>query len=54
MNIWEFIKERTKNPFSESVKTPFIGTFIIALILYNWEIIFSIFYFDLSYNPWNN
>lgn len=42
----ENIKERVKNPFIESNKTPFAGAYIIALILYNWKLFFSFFNFD--------
>lgn len=42
----EGIKERTRNPFSTSNSTPFAGAYLIALIIYNWEICFSLFNFD--------
>jgi len=43
---FENIRERIKNPFSESNKTPFAGAFLIAIIIYNWELFYSLFNFE--------
>ncbi|MBI2967705.1 MAG: hypothetical protein HYY40_07820 [Bacteroidetes bacterium] len=40
------IKERIKNPFTERNTTPFAGAFFIALVLWNWELFYSLFQFD--------
>ena len=40
------VRDRIKNPFTENNATPFAGTFLIVLVLYNWELIFSILNFD--------
>lgn len=40
------IKERTQNPFTTTNNTPFAGAYLIALIIYNWEICFSLLNFD--------
>lgn len=40
------IKERASNPFSENNKTPFAGAFLIAIIIYNWKLAFSLISFD--------
>jgi len=40
------IRERIQNPFTDSNSTPFAGAFLIALILYNWQLFFSLFSFD--------
>ena len=45
-SLFENIQERIKNPFTESNKTPFAGAFIIALIICNWELVYSLFQFD--------
>ncbi|MBK9380294.1 MAG: hypothetical protein IPN39_03100 [Chitinophagaceae bacterium] len=45
-DTWENIKERVRNPFTEKNTTPFAGSFLIALIFYNWKLIFSLFNFD--------
>jgi hypothetical protein len=45
-NAYEEVKDRLKNPFLDSNKTPFAGAFIIALLIYNWELIFTILTFD--------
>ena len=42
----EGIKERVKNPFTERNKTPFSGAFVISLILYNWQLCYSLIAFD--------
>ncbi len=42
----ENIKERIRNPFTERNSTPFAGAFIIALVLYNWQLFFSLVSFD--------
>lgn len=42
----ENIRERIKNPFSESNKTPFAGAFLIAITIYNWELFYSLFNFE--------
>ncbi len=44
--IVDGIKERIQNPFTERNSTPFAGAFIIALVLYNWQLFFSLFSFD--------
>ncbi len=43
------IKERVKNPFYESNKTPFAGAFVISLVIYNWELFYSLVNFDPHY-----
>ncbi len=40
------IRDKIKNPFTEKNSTPFAGAFIIALIIYNWKLVFSLFTFD--------
>lgn len=45
-STWENIKERVRNPFTERNTTPFAGSFLIALIFYNWKLLFSLFNFD--------
>lgn len=45
-STYENIKERVRNPFVESNKTPFAGAYLIALIIYNWKLIFTFFNFD--------
>jgi hypothetical protein len=47
-SLFENIKERTKNPYTERNKTPFAGAFIIAVILYNWKLFYSLISFDSS------
>lgn len=47
-SVIENIKERIKNPFTERNSTPFAGAFFIALIIYNWKLIFTLFNFDSS------
>ncbi|NOT50604.1 MAG: hypothetical protein HOP10_04945 [Chitinophagaceae bacterium] len=44
----ENIKERVRNPFSERNTAPFAGAFIIALLIYNWHLFFSLINFDSS------
>lgn len=44
--IAENIKERVRNPFTVSNSTPFAGTFLIAFILYNWRLVYSLLSFD--------
>jgi hypothetical protein len=44
----ENIRERIRNPFNERNTTPFAGAFIIALIIYNWHLFFSLINFDHS------
>jgi hypothetical protein len=39
----EIKKQRLKNPFSESNATPFAGAFLIAFIIINWELFYTIF-----------
>lgn len=45
-DTFENIRERIKNPFSERNKTPFAGAFLIAIIIYNWELFYSLFNFE--------
>ena len=40
--------ERIKNSFTERNATPFAGAFIIALVIYNWHLFFSLINFDNS------
>jgi len=44
--VYEGIRDRIKNPFSERATTPFVGAFLIALLVYNWQILFTLFSFD--------
>jgi hypothetical protein len=45
-HVYETVKDRLKNPFTDSNRTPFAGAFVIAFIIYNWELIFSLISFD--------
>jgi hypothetical protein len=45
-DIVQGVRDRIQNPFSESNRTPFAGAFTIALLLYNWPLVFSLFSFD--------
>lgn len=47
-DIFESIKERVNNPFSQKNQKPFAGAFLIALVLYNWELTFTLFNFENS------
>lgn len=49
-SIADTIKERTKNPFNDKNKTPFAGAFVIAFIVYNWRLFFSLITFDSNEN----
>src|SRR5271157_5022604 len=49
-SIVDNIKNRVKNPFSERNTTPFGGAYIIALVIYNWELLFSLITFDSGEN----
>ena len=42
----EGIKDRFRNPFTDNNSTPFAGAFMIALIIYNWELLYSILTFE--------
>ena len=47
-SLFENIKQKVKNPFTERNATPFGGAYLIALVLYNWKIFYSLFYFEAS------
>ena len=38
-----------KDNVSEKAKNPFLGTYLLVWLIRNWELLFSIFYFDESY-----
>lgn len=42
------IRERIRNPFTIRNATPFAGAFFIALVIYNWKLVFTLFNFDSS------
>ncbi|HXC06364.1 MAG TPA: hypothetical protein VNZ86_16515 [Bacteroidia bacterium] len=45
-SVGDYVKERSKNPFTETNRTPFAGAFLIALVLYNWQLFYSLIAFD--------
>jgi hypothetical protein len=44
--VFDSIKERIQNPFTERNRTPFAGAYLITLVLYNWRLVFSLLSFD--------
>lgn len=49
-SVIENVRDRLKNPFNDTNKTPFAGAFIIALLIYNWELVYTLINFD----SWEN
>ena len=47
-NLFDNIRERVKNPFTESNKTPFAATFIFFFIICHWEFFFDLIAFDAN------
>lgn len=40
------VSRRFNDPFINRLRTPFFGTLILGIILYNWELVFTLFNFD--------